>query len=207
MVEAGGGITLPFDDFYYRSFFDSLDGLEQITANGGTITLSDASVWLEITTAGGSRAYLGKTVNSNIDFITWNKDRAWKSALWLRSDTESTIEFDAGMGGLGASNAVSFRSEGGKLYARTRGGGGETEVEVADWGTSGFNVSLKLAIVYTAGVKAEYYIDDALVATITTNLPTDTGYESNYFHFNFVEYGGTDSGDLMLFYVEFYQKL
>src|SRR5574343_254791 len=68
-----------------------------------------------------------------------------------------------------------FKITGGYIYAETCDGNNSnrTSVQVSPFTSGDFHI---YKIVVTSGEKVDFYIDGALVATITTNLPENTGF-------------------------------
>ncbi len=200
------GAALPFSDYYFRTFFDSLDGVHQFTAGSATILLSYQYVQLNVTASAGDSCYIRKYPLFPLVPMDWAKDRTFRTRVKITSDTNSTITVWICTGNINLFWGVGFYFNAGKLYARTKNNVSNTDVEIADLGTSGFAVTYDLKVVFTAGVDAKFYLDGVLVATITTNLPTGTTYADRLYYIRITNTPGTDAGKLEFSQVDLYQK-
>lgn len=198
--------NLPHSDLYYVTFFEADEGFGGVQANGGTWTIDFEKVHLNVIITANSRAQVNKEPSYMIIQGDFDKDRTWRGKCRITSDIDSTMEAWIGTGYVFSRECLGFFLEDGKIYARTSDNVGTTDVEIADNGTSGYDITHVFKIVFTAGVKAEFYIDGVLKATITTNLPSGTDEANLMFHLEIRNADGTDTGDLYCSHVDCFQK-
>ncbi len=200
------GVSIPFSDYYFRTFFDSLDGVHQFTAGSATILLSYQYVQLKVTISAGDSCYIRKFPLWPLVPMDWDKDRTFRTRVKITSDEDSTITCWICTGNINLFWGLGFYFNAGKLYARTKNTSGTTDVEIADLGTSGFAVEYDLKVVFTFGDNAEFYLDGVLVATITTNLPTGLSYADRLYYIRISNTTGSDTGKLEFSQVDLFQK-
>ena len=200
------GIQLPFDDYYFTTFFDSLDGVHQQLQGSATIIMNYQLVQLLVTINNGDSAHIRKYPSYPLVPMDWAKKRTFRTRCKITSDVDSTISVWISTGNINLFYGVGFYFNAGRLYARTKNAGGTTDVEIANLGLAGFAVTYDLKVVFSPADNAEFYLDGSLVATITTNLPTGISYASRLYYIRISNYTGTDSGKLELSQVDVYQK-
>jgi hypothetical protein len=161
------------DTLYMHEFFNGssnwlLTGLSiieagniEVTANTGT-TLSSAVRELGVSTL--------------LHPISYSKNFRWKFKLRRAATPDSTtvmkIYFDGfsntGIGGAGA-KYFGLQIDNTTIYGVTNDGTTETKTDTGE--TMGSSAKL-VELVFTAGTSLKIYMDDSLVLTITTNIPT-----------------------------------
>lgn len=172
MIEAGGGITLPLEDYYWTSNFEGLERFNLLTAGAGTITHTNGGVYLHVLNTAGDRARL---IHGTADTILSPNNGTLtviRANVWLFSDTNSTMNVYVYAGAPNTWPGIGFQVLGGVFKAFAMMGGSRTEVEIEDWGSSGYSKQRNLKIVLTKDVDCKFYVNGSLVATITTDIPT-----------------------------------
>lgn len=166
------GHPFPLEDFFWHSFFEGIATLNQLTSGAGTITLIANVVFLKVLSTAGDRARLLFAPQDPILNISSGSVFTQRVALRLISITNSTMDIWVYSGAPNSFPGIGFMVSDGVFSAFTRNGGSPTIVEIDDFGTSGFNELLNLKFVLTSAVKAEFFVDNVLVVTISTNVPS-----------------------------------
>ena len=200
-LAGAGGVSLPFEDLYYHTYLDSLDGMEQITDGGASISLSTSFVTLTAAAAQWDKAIIKKEPYYPRITPVWSKNREFQTKAQMWMVTNSNGEIYIGTGDVEQNDGFGFAVIGGKLYGRSIAGGTPSNIELEDFGTSGFLEVRSLRAVLTAGSKIEYYVNGVLVGTETTTLPSDDSYAPLYLHA--VAYNPLDCAATRLYLAEF----
>ena len=198
--------NLPHTNLYWTSFFDSVDGFNYLLSLGVTFTLPAWYVKLQVVITLNSRVRISKETRHSIIAFDWAKDRTWRAKVRVVSDVDSALEVWIGTGYVFSRECLGFVFTGGFIYARAATDVSNTDVQVENNPAGGFDVEHSYKIIYTAGIKAEYYIDDVLVATITTDLPTGTDEAEILTHLELRNTSGTDTGNLYSSHTDCFQK-
>jgi len=177
--------SITSDDLYFQEQLNTTGaGYTVNTSSGGSVTFG--STGLITFACNGSHgaadddlARAEKIWNTGIfTQHSWDKVRFFRFVLRPSATFNSQNEFFAGLGtelpssttSYSAGFVVKFVSSQLRIYAHNSGGSGETQTI---WGTVlsvGSNYSCYLA--FYPGDRAEFYINETLIATHTTNLPT-----------------------------------
>ncbi len=196
---------LPFDDFYYRTHFDSLDGIQQTLAGSGTVTNILTGITLAVTIASGDSVRLRKTPIDPIVPFSWDKKRTLQFRCNVTTVTDNTTRFWFSMGDIQSGRGFGLYLDDGKVYARTKGNSGTTDDQIEDLGAGAYTYRKTLKAVLTPGVDVKFYIDGVLVSTITTNLPSGTTESANILFLYVVNNFGTGSGNAKFSYFDAHQ--
>lgn len=173
-IEEGAEIHVAgsFDryDFHWFCLFESLSGLSQLLSGTGAISLSGAYAQLATGATQYSYASLYKALDiSNV--FSWDKKRKFRTRVYFSANTDQLLYFAFGnTQSIDATKYIGFKVDNGDVYAGVCDGNDET---LSDTGVNiSAGSSYDFEIIFTPGVDAKFYINDTLVATITTNLPT-----------------------------------
>lgn len=165
---------LPWDDLYINTYFESIDGYYKVPAGSGAANIAAGYLALSTGLTASSSYRLEKRLTIPIPLMTWSKRREMRTAAQFYAATSSEGTFWIVTGGYGTGFGFGFKMQDGKLYAHTGDGSDETNELIHDYGASGFFILKRLKCIFTPGSSVQFYVDDVLVATITTTLPTTT---------------------------------
>lgn len=185
------------------------DMLDTEVLDSGAVTWDDTYVRCSTGATIDSRCYVWKDTYGVKSNDTWDNDRYWAVNAAFLADADAFLKIVCGriMNCLTAANTarhVGFQSEDDHLYASAGdGSGGQTKV---DLGTFSATLYAKFECMLVAGVRCEFYWDDVLVATITTNLPSGTTYASRVFQMSAGNPGAAANKRITLYEVHFDQK-
>lgn len=180
-IEEGAEIHVSgsFDryDFHWFCLFESLTGLSQILNGTGAITLTGS--YAQLATGATQYSYLSLYKVLDISNVfSWDRKRKFRTRVYFSANTSQLLYFAFGnTQNIDLTRYIGFKIDNGDIYAGVCNGSDETLTD------TGVNVSAgssyDFEIIFTPGVDAKFYINDTLVATITTNLPsgaTDANY-------------------------------
>jgi hypothetical protein len=171
----------------------------------GMLSIRKAGILSVGTTSTGYAEYLERGAGSLTHFNLGSSSIAMEWVIGLPILSNGTDSFEVRVG-LEANNltqindGIFFRYthsvNTGKWEAVCRASGNETSIDTGITANAGAWQALKI-IVNSAGTTASFYIDGLLVASISTNLPTKTGYA-----FGIKKIAGTTNVNL---YVNFFK--
>jgi len=167
----GGGIALGASHSF-NSTFESLSGYEVVQTGTGVVTLNKNGILLDTGSGAGGVASIKKTNPTPSAFLSWNRKRAIAAIVRFTVLTDTTYNFSLFNGGSETSKHVGFYGFSGALYASVGNGTTVHQEYVASLFTTPVDSTLSLAIVYTPGVDAKFYVDNVLAATISDTLPS-----------------------------------
>ena len=162
-------------DFYYNTFFESLEGWEPFTNSPGTVTLDVDKVGLSTGIgSGGIAGILTRLAYPPVP-LTWAKRRRFrlKAKVDVASDASSQVFIATGDE---ASNqyGFGFRFTNDKVRGFSQNGGAPAYADLVTGLTAPYSRTELYEIDFTPGVRIEFYIDGVLKGTVTTGLPTGT---------------------------------
>lgn len=167
-----GGISLPFSDLLYSTVFESLDGFGQLTAGGGAITLYESKVLLETGGTSGDQARLRKWLDNPAIGFDWDKNSEFKTHVIFEAGGATNNIMQIGVGMVGESTGYGFIVENGILKAVSQVGGTREQHTISDWSAGAFDHTIKLRAHKTGASEIKFYVDDALVYTADTTIPS-----------------------------------
>lgn len=177
-AEVAGAVASAFDftkTILWFNSFDTLDGFDPTVAGTGTITFDFDRVTLSTGANALSSALIGKALENPIGPLTWAKKRNLKLRPYVLVANDATPVIQIFTGNvLAAGLGMGFIFERTKVRAFLRNAAG---IEYADLVTGlvcPWANTYTLEVIWTPGVKAEFYIDGVLKGTLTTRLPTGT---------------------------------
>jgi len=164
------GSALKYDKLTLEILWESLDAINQYTRLTGTIEPSLSGLHLQTGDTSGSVADVHAEVFSEGDATDYFKNPRFLTVIRLSSLTNQQITLTAG--GYG-SDSFGFKIVNGTLYAFHEMDGDAFTTDIS----AGLTLTnwLRYKAIYTTGSKIEFYIDDVLKATHTTNLPEEGG--------------------------------
>ena len=174
LTGAGGGGGLAFDTSQFTTMFESLSGWNQLTTGSATFTLGGDGITIDTGTTINSVAQLDKQSYVSTTLAAWSKDRQFEAHAYIVSGTNATGRFYITTGSKDTARHIGFDILDGVLRGSLGNGTAQQVVNLQTLGAGAFSVTRSLKCVYTAGVKAEYYVDGVLLGTISTGLPTGT---------------------------------
>ena len=153
------------------------------TGGSGSIVWGTDGVFLTTGNTANSYAYVYKHVGSR-PTPTWDKKRHFicnARFLYLDSDSYAWVVMGrADHNSSSSTNAhVGFKAINGSLYGTVGNGSSESTLLLA---TLGSDEWYELKVVFTPGVEARFYLDGVDKGSITTNLPSGTGYAERIFY-------------------------
>jgi hypothetical protein len=194
-VKAQGTARSQYDsnEVYYETYFDSLDAFTVTETSGGTVTVNLGYLYASSPTASDvaavTRQYVGNFTNS------WYHTRRIKFKMLTGSGAVSIGCGDPSGEWMG-------------LYYNTSTPGWYTQTGTSGTITSTYYGVIGPAvveIVFTPDTDVKFYLDGALVATHTTNIPSYvTGGNENQILYLYTSYG-TSSAACGITHFKYYQ--
>lgn len=163
---------LPWDDFYFNTWFESVDGFTLGTEGTGSHFLDSNQLTLKTGLNAGSYSFCHKVPTLTYPQLTWDKSREFRTTVTFKADKDINCEFYVGTGLLYDGRHLFFIVKDGKLYAQTCDGTNKTIVLLETFTEDPFEETRRLKIIFTHGSSAQFYVNDVLKATINTHLPS-----------------------------------
>jgi len=186
-----------FNQFKLESYFESIDAWT--SGVGGTASLTEglASLLLSTGTTINSWLRLNGEAWTEGDAVDYLKNPRFITIARTMSVTDQEIYLIAGSWDL---DGFGFYIEDGTLYAIHIKDGTEYKTDIS----SGITVTdwHRYKAIYTSGSKIEFYVDDVLKTTHSTNLPedgADSADELNFFSYR-IQNTATSNKRLILKY-------
>jgi len=167
-----GGILPPSDAYLYDTCFDSLDNISNSVSGGGILTQAGANITLQAEGTSGDKATVYKNHNYPSIVLDWTKQRRFVTKARFEGWTSHNHVCYVGVGWPENNTGFGFVVEGGVFKTRTRVSGSESEHTIEDWSSGNFDYRKRLEALFTPGVDVKFYVDDVLVHTETSNLPS-----------------------------------
>lgn len=167
----GGGIAL--DEFINISMpFESMTGYSNDSSNSGTITAYYGGLLCDTGSTASSYAWANKYTAQSIREINFSKDCVINFNATFQTLTSVTGIMMVRLGGNGSAKGIGIKVVDGILKGSVGNGSAETTVDLETLGTGVYNQTRMIKIIYTAGVSAKFYVNDVLLGTISTGLPS-----------------------------------
>jgi hypothetical protein len=196
--------SLERNDFHWFTFFESIDGYGKPVVGASSSVILDTSEGVILTagTANADQARFGKTLPAIINF-SWAKDRTFTTSVKFSSITQQEAYITTGLAS--GNNFLGFYVLDGDWYVVWRNNGGSINSSGSMMAISAGTI-YKLKAVLKAGSKIDFYMDDTLIYTATTDLPSDTG-NSTFPLFAEINHNGADgiAKSLTINYIDFWQ--
>lgn len=205
-LTGAGGISLPFDDLFWTTWFESLDGFHQVLSGTGAISLTTSYVELATGATAGSSARLDKHTDYPVPVLSWDKSQQLKTKMWLRSNDSNICDCWIQRGNVGVSQHIGFKVTAGKLYGTIGDSSNETVLEIETLGVSNYMVERELIAKFIPGVECRFYVDGVDKGAISTNLPSGV-YSGDYLMYSKLENPGVaETKYLLLSIFQFWQE-
>jgi len=169
-----GGITLPWDDLFIQTFFESLDGFYTYGSGSGVVSVNNYGIKLTSGSTAGSIAASSKSPIPLIPQFNWAKNSTLHIGLQHRINTSSTSLILLLIGQPANLKHVGFKILNNVLYGTIGNGAAETTVSLGSAGSLNSSVTHRLKAVYTLNTKVEFYVDGSKVDEITSGFPSGT---------------------------------
>ena len=175
-VDALGNVlaaSLQRQDFHFFSIFESLDGYGKTLDGAGTLTIGTTGMVSTTGSTNGNNNEVQKlSYTPNLYAFSWDKNKASKFSIGYQNPVSNTVA-KIGIGDLQApltNRHIGFVITNGAVYGSVANGTSETSLNLNT--TLSNNVFYLLEFRYVAGSGVNFYIDNTLVGTISTNLPS-----------------------------------
>ena len=172
-----GGVTLPFEDYFYNTRFDSIDGIRQSASGGGSLTLDDRYITIECDGVNNAFANIEKRPSYPAVPLTWDKNREFKAQAWFKAATVANTIMVIGTGYLYNGTGFGFIVEDGIFKAVSQVGAAREDHTIEDWSAAPFDEVRRLRAHKTGANEIKFYVDDVLVYTATTTIPSGATYD------------------------------
>lgn len=173
-LTGAGGAGLPFSDFYLDTLWESLDGFADSSGSGGEAFAVGNHVYIASGNTGGGWAEIEKNIDYPFPAMTWAKARQFTTSLKMQSNASHACNIKMGVGGIvSGGEHMGFIMAAGILSAAWEGTNPHTE-QILDVSGAAYDIERKLSAVFTPTVDIKFYMDDVLVYTADTDLPTGT---------------------------------
>jgi hypothetical protein len=181
-VDVNGNVianSLRRKDFHWFTLFESLDGYSSSITGGSIVspaTLTTGAINNDVVEL--TKSILASTASQ----FSWDKKRSVKALVSFGTDiTDQHVFFGIGQLPVSSSlRSLCFHIYGNTIDVESANGTNTSVTGLAS--TISGNGIYVFEIVFTPGVSAKFYIDNVLVETITTDLPsgaTSSGYLFN----------------------------
>jgi hypothetical protein len=174
---AGGPDLLT--NFFFQTFFESLDGFVQYLRYTGAITLYDYAAFFSTGTTINSRARLYKRCSVPTPGLTWNKKRELVVRASLTQSAAGCLSCRLWTGYDYNKYGFGFLIEANYVMGECAGGTGPSQVVLEEIPAGAYTWSKYLRAVLTPTSKVEFYIDGVKKGELTSNLPT--GLSETYY--------------------------
>jgi len=167
-----GGASLPFPDFLWSFFMEGLDGISDSTFSGGAVTVGDTFIQLD---SDGTEYSLGAIKKDPLFQqvpLTWAKNRQFNTCVQFRAFAVADSEFIVATGDPFYGDGFGFAVVDGFLKAVCRDGSSQSTHTIEDWSAAVFTETRRLRAHKTGAAEIEFYVDDVLVHTETSNVPS-----------------------------------
>lgn len=178
------GMTFPWDDYVFQTHFESLDGFDTFTQDGGTIALTHEKVLFTTTGTSYSQAYLRKLPTHPPITLTWDKPRKFSTSVRFKLDAGVTGTYYVTIGNPFSTNAIGFRVDNGVFRATSKDVTGNEMYTIEDWSLDPGTYNRHLAVDYDPPNYPRFYVDGILVYTADTRKPTGITNAPRILYFN-----------------------
>lgn len=178
---AAGGAGGPdlLTNFFFQTFFESLDAFLQENSGTGAITLGDYAALLQTGATINSRARLRKRCSVPTPRLLWTKKRTLQTRVNLTQSSGGNLYCSIWTGDKYNKVGFGFHVEANNVYGESGESPTVSQVLLETIPAGAYNWYKELKAVLTPGSKVEFYIDDVLTGELTTTLPLDLSYTYN----------------------------
>lgn len=183
-VDSSGNVvcsSLRRRDFHFVTYFESVDGYDLDKGAGAGLGLESVNL-KTVATADDFVSLTKQNVSVAFKGLTWNKKFSIKMCIKLGSDFDGgTQTMNFGRGGFsvddlhdsGTGRKVGFNITDGVLYGVCGDGSASSNVNLMSISTlTGSSQIFEMD--YTPAVGCNFYVNDVLKGSVTTNLPSGT---------------------------------
>ena len=175
LTGAGGMANLYADEnLFFQTFHDSLDNITSSLTGTAALEFWQGDIYMYTGSTASSVASAMRRSTLAVPVPSWAKDRKFKTKVEIYSDTDNVGTVWIVSGDIGNARHVGFKVVNGVLYGTVANGSAESTVTIETLGAGWYDAIRILEVVFTSGVKAEFFVDGVSKGTITTNLPTGT---------------------------------
>ncbi len=183
------------NDFHWITLFESIDGYQSAGATviAGEVTLATNGVLY-------NEANLLKLPTYNFNQLTWNKDRKLRTQIKFDNTIQQDIHIT--IGNTGTLEHIGFYIVDNAMYACCCDGSTHNIVNIGTLSAASYAFEIR----YTAGAKAEHYVNDVLKATLVNNLPSGINFANRVLYIS-IKDTGAQVKTLHLSFWDFWQRV
>jgi hypothetical protein len=181
-AQAASAVALPFTDLYYHTFFESLDSFVISTDTGGSVSSLPSGVELRSDGTLNAMAQFYVLKSYLPVMPTWDKPKTIIARPVFFEGLGTSPQFWIGAGWLTNAGLFFFLDQLALKVISRLDPSNATTLALANYSSVSAFFAASLKIVFTPGVSAEFYVDNVLEATITTNLPVGSSLASRLLH-------------------------
>lgn len=168
---------LTLTKFVLMSYFESLDGFYQDVGGGeANAHIGGAEM---ITSGSAYDPVIVAVQPSGAHYLNFAKNPLFQTLFAVESTTSQKVYLTVGEGSSATAKYFGFKIIHGVLSAINRNGSTETATQINGITLTNWNL---FKAVMTSASKIEFYVNNVLVATHTTNLPTGTSSFIDYYY-------------------------
>jgi hypothetical protein len=177
-VDAAGNVvatSLKRKDFHVFTMFESLDGYFVGVGGAGTLVTGSTGINSTTGTTSGQFNEVQKFLrDGGGDLFTWSKDRSQQTTVYMNANWNNVTLaiFSGSYGSTTTDNHIGFSMIDGRIYGTVANGTTETTLDLQSYTNNQMYV---LRFDHVVGVGVQFYVNQTLKGTITTNIPTGTG--------------------------------
>ena len=185
-LAGAGGISLPWDDLYYQTQFDSLDGYAVEKSAAGGAALNQYALLISVQATADSHCRLFREPYFMAPYQSWDKAQKLKTRVKFMAAGSNVGDFWVQSGGKNTVKHIGFKVSGGRLYGTVADGANESTRELENFGAGAINAIRLLSLVYDPGTECRFYVDGVDRGALTTDLPSGdaTGGQFTFFEVN-----------------------
>lgn len=171
--EPAGGMANPYADlgFHFKTQFPYIYAFKQNVVESGSITHSEAKVVVRSGETQTASAYLRKDIAYPAPALSFDRDLFLRTRIYVNSYADTAPNCEVLIGALGVWKHVGFAIWGGYVQSTVHNGTTRRQQHLTQIATGGAFHDLLLEVHFTAGEKAEFYVDGVLELTETDYLP------------------------------------
>lgn len=182
-LTGAGGSGIALDSlFTFGSTFESLSGYTTTPSGSGATSVDAAGVLMSTGATANSLARCDKSTTYVTIHNNFSRNRVLIAQVRFDCLVSVTGSFEIFTGGRSTTRKIGFRVSAGVLKGAIANGTTESTVDLQTLGVGSYSLQRSLKAVFTSGVKCEFYVDEVLLGTITTNLPSGIGTAMNIFN-------------------------
>ena len=201
-----GGAAFPLRDMWIDDYLIDHARCDTTFTGSGALSRSGSRVTLETGATNPSTARVYRRIRDPIPTLTWAKKRHMILFAYLDMNERDTAILSILCGWLASGNAMGFQVHGGKLWAMCKNAGGQTDIEITNYGSGWGDDSLQLEVICFPGEKVEFWVGGALSQTSVTNLPAGATQEEYLWYLYADNNSSTDPVSIQVTNIQVYQE-